>query len=111
MSLQLGNVTFDCQNALAIGTFWAAALDRPLDDGSGPGFASIDDGRLSWLFIEVPEAKAAKNRVHVDLRAESRDVEVARLLELGAQRVADHDENGTQWTTLVDVEGNEFCVS
>jgi hypothetical protein len=29
---------------------------------------------------------------------------------LGAGIVAEHDEGGSQWTPLRDVEGNEFCV-
>ena len=42
------------------------------------------------LFIEVPDAKAGKNRIHFDLmpRAGTRDEELARLLELGATEVA-----------------------
>ncbi len=48
--------------------------------------------------------------MHVDLYADDREVEVARLVALGAQRRGDYDEYGHQWTTLLDVEGNEFCV-
>jgi hypothetical protein len=35
---------------------------------------------------------------------------VERLLGLGATKVGEYDEYGTRWTTLRDVEGNEFCV-
>jgi hypothetical protein len=61
----------------------------------------------------VPEAKASKNRVHLDLlpAEQTRDQEVARLLELGATMVADHRRpDGTGWVVLADPEGNEFCV-
>jgi hypothetical protein len=114
MSLQLGNITFDCADALRVATFWSAVLGRPLDEGSSDAFASIGRGddahRPAWLFIRVPEAKAAKNRVHVDLSTDDRDGEVARILALGAERQADHDEWGIAWTVLTDPEGNEFCV-
>ena len=33
-----------------------------------------------------------------------------RLLALGATRIGDYHEWGAVWTTLADVEGNEFCV-
>ena len=114
MTLQLANVTLDCADALAVGTFWSAALGRPLDaDGTGD-FASIgagDEQRTGWFFIRVPEPRTTKNRVHVDLRADDREAEVARLEGLGAKRLADHDQQGMHWTTLADVEGNEFCIA
>jgi hypothetical protein len=98
---------------MAVARFWSAALDRPLDDGSADGFASIgmgDSSRPGWFFISVPEVKATKNRVHVDFQAEDREAEVDRLVALGAKRFEDHEEGGHRWTTLLDVEGNEFCV-
>jgi hypothetical protein len=58
----------------------------------------------------TPSSRVWKNRLHVDLRAEDRETEVARLERLGAKRLADHEMDGTRWTTLADVEGNEFCI-
>jgi hypothetical protein len=114
MTLQLGNITVDCDDTLRVAAFWSAALDRPIDDEPSDGFASIgreDRSQTGWFFIKVPEGKAVKNRVHVDLHADDREAEVARLIGLGAKRQADHDEWGTRWTTLADPEGNEFCVA
>jgi len=67
------------------------------------------------LFIEVPEGKSAKNRLHLDLRPRegTRDEEVERLVGIGATVVADRREirgDGTGWVVLADPEGNEFCV-
>ena len=59
---------------------------------------------------KVPEARSAKNRMHVDLRADDREAEVDRLVALGARRLSEHEEQGHRWTTLADVEANEFCV-
>jgi hypothetical protein len=42
---------------------------------------------------------------------DDRDTEIARLLELGATRGADHDEYGHSWTVMADPEGNDFCVA
>jgi hypothetical protein len=114
VTLHLANITFDCTDAARVATFWSAALNRPLDQDPSEWFASIgrnDRLQTVWLFIKVPEAKQAKNRCHVDLRADHRDAEVQRLLGLGARHHADYDEHGLQWTTLLDVEGNEFCVA
>lgn len=114
MSLQLGNITVDCDDPQTVATFWSVALGRPVDEGGSEFFVSIGRGDASqtgWFFIKVPEGKAVKNRVHVDLHADNRDSEVARLLALGATQVGAYDEWGVQWVTLRDPEGNEFCVA
>jgi catechol 2,3-dioxygenase-like lactoylglutathione lyase family enzyme len=113
MTLSLANVTIDCADVATEARFWSEALGRPVDDGANEFFATIareDAATPTWLFLAVPEAKVAKNRMHVDFRADDRGREVERLLALGAARVDDHDEYGTRWTVLADPEGNEFCV-
>ena len=67
--------------------------------------------RPTWLFCRVPEGKTAKNRMHIDLTADDRNAEVARLIDLGATHVDDKDEWGVQWSTMQDPEGNEFCIA
>jgi hypothetical protein len=123
VTVELAAVTIDCEDALVVGQFWSAALGRPLDPDPSSEFAAIGmvehrdihgwrlSGDPTWLFSKVPEPKTAKNRMHVDLTAPDRDAEVARLVALGATRVADMDEWGYQWTVLKDPEGNEFCVA
>ncbi len=115
MTLSLAHVTFDCHDTLALAGFWSAALGRPVDDGAQPFFATIgypaSPGSPAWMFLAVPETKTVKNRMHLDLTADDREAEVARLVGLGATRVADHDEWGHVWTVVNDPEGNEFCVA
>ena len=112
MALTPIHITVDCSNVTAVATFWSAALRRPVDSQSEevaeiPGGGT---GSTGWLFIKVPEGKAAKNRLHIDFGTPDRDAEVARLLALGATRIGEYDEWGAVCTTLADVEGNEFCV-
>ena len=63
------------------------------------------DGRTRVLFIEVPEAKQLKNRLHFDLRPVdlTRDQEVERLIAHGATVVADRrrpdGSAGSRWPT------------
>lgn len=114
MSLSQAATTLDCGDVAAVSTFWAQALGRPVAPGASPYFAMIaagPAGELPWLFLAVPEGKTAKNRMHVDFHSTDRPGDVARLLALGATHLADHDEWGTRWTTLQDVEGNEFCIA
>jgi hypothetical protein len=65
------------------------------------------DGPGPILFLQkVSEKKVAPNRVHLDLVGGPRDEEVARLRALGARVREEHDT----YTTMLDPEGNEFCV-
>ena len=107
-------VSFDAADALALATFWAAALGSDVDEDSTADKAFVEaagwGGPNIW-FLRVPEGKTAKNRMHLDLSADDRDAEVARLLSLGAAKIDEHDEYGTHWIVLADPEGNEFCVA
>jgi hypothetical protein len=123
VTVRLAAISVDCADALVVAQFWAAALDRPLDPQPSSGFASIGmpkhrdtqgwrlDDDPTWLFAKVPEGKAAKNRMHVDVATADREAEVARLVKLGATRVADMNEWGYEWTVMQDPECNEFCVA
>ena len=136
-------VTFDCADADKLARFWAEALEyvvQPPPDGfdSWPAFlaqvgvpedqwdkasAAIDpDGTgPRFYFQKVPEPKAGKNRVHVDLKPglghppEERTAiaraDAERLVGLGARVLEEHTEMGEFWIVLADPEGNEFCVS
>ncbi|OPG13424.1 VOC family protein [Microbispora sp. GKU 823] len=80
--------------------------DDPFDPASGTGL-----GRRI-LFQAVPEPKAGKNRLHIDLHAgpERRDAEVDRLKALGATVLRTVREPGSHHVTMADPEGNEFDV-
>jgi hypothetical protein len=116
MTATLASITFDCDDALAVATFWSAALDLAIDPDGSADFASIGvSGSTplspSWMFSKVPEGKRAKNRMHVDLTAADRRAEVDRLIAHGAKPLRDVEEWGHSWTVLQDPEGNEFCVA
>jgi hypothetical protein len=85
-----------------------------LDTDPGGGDASLKDpsGRTRGMYFQsVPEPKIAKNRVHLDLRPSgSMAEEVERLKGLGASVRGYIEEEGSFWTQMRDVEGNEFCV-
>jgi hypothetical protein len=65
------------------------------------------------LFQLVPEPKTEKNRMHLDLRIGTDDVQstVASLVARGAKVLHDGRQGPHAWVTLADPEGNEFCVS
>jgi predicted enzyme related to lactoylglutathione lyase len=89
---------------------WRRTFDTPDEVVLEPPAGSPEDGiSPDILFARVPEAKTLKNRLHVDLRPDDQDAEIARLESLGAVRV-DVGQRDVSWVVLADPEGNEFCV-
>lgn len=113
MSIELGAITIDCTDVAKVAKFWSAALERPIDEGASEFFATIDATvpGPARFFVQVPEGKTVKNRMHADYHSADRAAEVERLVGLGASILAEKDEWGTRWTVLADPEGNEFCVA
>jgi hypothetical protein len=119
MTVRIRHITVDCAKCYDLSLFWSALTgfrENP-DDPNLPEHteAAIEapDGSAAMLFIQVPEGKAGKNRIHLDLQPTdaTRDEEVQRILGLGATIVGDfRKEDGTGWVTMADSEGNEFCV-
>ena len=113
-TLSLGQVVIDSVDAAALAGFWSSLLERPLLEGANQYFAVIpaaSDGSFpALMFLAVPEPRQGKNRLHLDLVSSDRAAAVARATDLGAHKVGDFDEYGTQWTTLADPEGNVFDI-
>jgi Glyoxalase-like domain len=115
--LGIGMVTTDCADPKGLAMFWATALDTSIsgDYGEFVMLAPPPAGGPVLGFQRVPEERAGKNRLHLDLGAPAggRDAEVARLVGLGATVLGERggDAEGMVWTTLTDPEGNEFCVA
>jgi hypothetical protein len=119
MTSYISHTTIDCANAFELSEWWKRVLDYVdlPDDPNEPGHEECmiqsPDGEQRLLFIEVPDTKSVKNRIHFDLRPSSatRDEEVERLLGIGAVQIADlRDHDGQGWVVMTDPEGNEFCV-
>ena len=108
----MGMITIDCADPQGLARFWTAALGTTVADDYGEFVVlAAPEGGLPLGLQRVPEPRAGKNRVHLDLGADDRAAEVKRLVELGAGEVAEHEVPGLAWTVLTDPEGNEFCVS
>lgn len=109
MALVPTATTFDAADAAVVAGFWAAALGVEAPADATAEFAQVSTDSQTLCFAQVPEGKTVKNRVHLDLAADDLDAEVARLEALGAAVHEVHTDGG-RWTTMRDVEGNEFCV-
>ena len=121
MTSHVSHTTIDCRDAYALSEWWKQVLGY-VDIEGDPNLPGHEECMIrdpnsghQLLFIEVPEAKQVKNRVHLDLRPSegTRDEELDRLLGLGSTMVADHrgiHGPGSGWVVLADPEGNEFCI-
>ena len=112
MGLEWEQVVVAADNPAVLGRWWCEALGWVVVDDSPPVFEiQASPGQLpGMLFLAVDDAKAAKNRIHIDLRPDDdQAVEVERLIALGASRV-DVGQGDAPWVVLADPEGNEFCV-
>ncbi len=133
-------VTFDAADPHGLARWWAGRLGYRIEDGQdlvaglladgviaeadvvrveGTLFfadavaASDPEGRGPRLFFQrVPEPKAAKNRVHLDVPvdADRLDEEVQRLEASGAALVEPNSHSGHRWAVMADPERNEFCL-
>lgn len=141
-------LVIDCTDPEPLAHFWAAALGYELEpppdgftswdaywrdvgvpeDELGTGADRIVDpdgqGPRIWFQV-VPERKAAKNRLHIDIgvgggravpietRRQRVDAEAARLTDLGAVLVRVLETEGLDHYAVAmnDPEGNEFDVN
>jgi len=117
MSLSIQCIDIDCADPDRLATFWQEALgwrrthDTPDEVALEPPEGSLEDGVApDLMFLRVPDEKAGKNRLHLDLRPNDQAAEVARLEALGARRADVGQGSNVSWVVMADPEGNEFCV-
>ncbi|HSR84500.1 MAG TPA: VOC family protein [Streptosporangiaceae bacterium] len=141
-------IVVDCRDPEPLARFWAAALGYEFEPPP-EGFATWDDywrdvgvgeedlgigqdriidpdGTYPRIWFQVvPELKAVKNRLHLDIsvsggrafplgtRRQRVDAEAERLAGLGASRVRVLSEEGLDHYALAmqDPEGNEFDIN
>jgi catechol 2,3-dioxygenase-like lactoylglutathione lyase family enzyme len=116
MGIRIQCLCIDSNDPAAIATFWESALGwrRTFEEENEvvlePPEGSREDGIVPDLvFLKVPEGKAIKNRLHLDLRPIDQAAEVARLEALGARRVS-VGQGEVSWVVMADPDGNEFDV-
>jgi predicted enzyme related to lactoylglutathione lyase len=101
-------LAIDCADAPALAGFWQQLLGGEVavdEDGD----AELNGGPVRLDFLQVPEAKSVKNRLHLDLRSDDYDAAVRQAIDAGAS-LADDVYDGPEFQVLRDPEGNEFCI-
>ncbi len=120
MSLMMHHVVIDCEKPSVLVEFWANVLGFEKEewgDENGAVAFNPKDRQLRLLFLPVPEKKQVKNRLHIDVETadSTMESEVQRVQSLGATRIERkeivRDTWSSEWTIMLDPEGNEFCIS
>ena len=105
-------VVVDAFDPPRLGRWWAEVLDYRVEreDPDEVHVVPADDAHPRLVFLQSPEAKAAKNRLHIELDPDDRDAEAERLVNMGARHVDVGQAPDATWVVLADPEGNEFCL-
>ena len=114
MSVSIGYMVLDAVDPRKLAEFWCRLLGTEVDIEVGEGeFIVLKRTAEGYTFVfqQVPEAKAGKNRMHLDLIVTDLDAEMTTVLGLGGvwtEPGLTREVDGYRWRVMADPEGNEF---
>ena len=106
-------LTMDASDVESLAQFWCSATDYKVADSYYPVLAVLAADKPDYprlLILQVPEAKVAKNRLHMEFHTDDLSSEAERIVGLGGTLVAEREYETTHWIVMRDPEGNEFCL-
>jgi len=116
MPAKVGYLVIDAAEPERLAPFWcgllAVSVDVTIGDGEFLVLSPAEDG-LTVGFQRVQEAKAGKNRLHLDLVVDDLDEATAEVERLGGRWLEPgqtRELEGFRWRCMADPEGNEFDI-
>jgi predicted enzyme related to lactoylglutathione lyase len=114
-------VVLDCRDPDSLVEFWSVALGYKLADKMDEYRVLVPDPDRDAsaaeihgpvvILARVDDAKAGKNRMHLDTHPDDPEAHIMRLQRLGGSLVGERVERfGIWWQVMADPEGNELCV-
>jgi predicted enzyme related to lactoylglutathione lyase len=116
MQVSVGYLVIDTTDPERLAPFYTSLLGVEVAARVGDGdylVLGAKDG-FALSFQRVPEEKAGKNRLHMDLMVEDLDKATAEVESLGGRWVepgATRELEGFVWRCMADPEGNEFDIA
>lgn len=100
-------LAIDAQDIPKVQAFWAAVLGR---DSSEEDVTDADGLGPNFWFQQMDAARPQRNRIHIDLYVprDQAEARIAAAVAAGGTIVRD---NGPEWWTLADPEGNEVDIA
>jgi predicted enzyme related to lactoylglutathione lyase len=109
----VSGVTFDCADPQRVAQFWSALTGRaagPAQDG-WVYLGHRGDPQPRLVFQPVPEPKAGKVRIHLDVTVDDLDEAMALVTTLGGRFTGErHDYDEGAVAVMADPEDHEFCL-
>ena len=109
---RVGAVVVDCRDPASLATFWAAVVgEEPVIRDATWATVRQSGTGIVIDFQQVPEPKAGKNRLHLDVEVPDLAAATTACVAHGAEAIGPvvRDEHGT-FQVMLDPEGNEFCL-
>jgi predicted enzyme related to lactoylglutathione lyase len=117
MPASVGFIVIDTTGPDGLVPFWSRLLGVEVDSTVGDGqyvVLAATKGGYTIAFQRVPDAKAGKNRLHLDLMVEDLDAATAEIESLGGRWLepgTTRELEGYRWRLMADPEGNEFDIA
>ncbi|THA58089.1 VOC family protein [Streptomyces sp. A0958] len=110
MALRFYQLAVDAHDLPAQARFWCAVLDwRVLYKDEHEIVIGADETALPGIcFLPVPDGKAVKNRLHIDLTPDDQAAEVERVIGLGARRADVGQTSEATWVVLTDPDTPDY---
>lgn len=109
----VSGVTIDCVDPQRVARFWSALLGRE-PGPSQAGWVYLGhrgDPQPRLVFQPVPEPKAGKVRIHLDVTVDGVDEAIELVTSLGGRTTDErHNYNEGVVVVMADPEGHEFCL-
>jgi predicted enzyme related to lactoylglutathione lyase len=109
----VSGVTIDCVDPQRVARFWSTVLGRELGP-SRDGWVYLGhrgDPQPRLVFQPVPEPKAGKVRIHLDVTVDDIDEAIDLVTSLGGRTTGErHDYDEGVVVVMADPEGHEFCL-
>jgi len=110
--LWVGSLVLECRDFDGMIEFWTRALGYEAREPPGDDWVVLSDPENQGPNIslqKVPTGPDEDYRYHLDLYSSDPGAEVKRLMTLGA-RMLEPAQEGRDFTTLADPDGNPFDV-
>jgi predicted enzyme related to lactoylglutathione lyase len=116
MPASIGYLVIDTTSPERLAAFWGSLLEVTVETTIGDGqfvvLSPAKDG-LTIGFQRVPDAKAGKNRLHIDLIVDDLDRATGEIETIGGcwlEPGTTRELEGFRWRCMADPDGNEFDI-
>jgi predicted enzyme related to lactoylglutathione lyase len=111
VGIRLGSTVVNCADIETMTAFWTCALGlTPSSMDPDDDFRVLRGERVNMSLQLADTPVTARDQMHLDLYSDDVEVQVERLVGLGATYLRRSDDPRDDCVGLADPEGNEFCV-